>query len=138
MLAAAVALVALAGCAEQGVVRNDPGAQAETTCAANGFGAESPEHGDCVEALRRGRIFVGPNVSRTTLNSIYYQACLANNLPPVGCACLMNQLEHNGLSDRALRSLLINAGVIWQPPVSQFFDVTPVTITTQQCRLRFP
>ena len=43
-----------------------------------------------------------------------------------------------GLTDRGMRSLLINAGVIWQPPVSQFYDVTPINLTTQKCKLRYP
>jgi hypothetical protein len=138
MIVAAVAVAALTGCTERGVVSNQPGAQAEATCAAGGFAAGSQDYQDCVEALRRGRIYAGPEVGRSGLNSIYYQACVAANRPPVGCSCLVAQLQAYGLTDRGMRSLLINAGIIWQPPVSQFYDVTPINLTTQKCRLRYP
>ena len=65
-------------------------------------------------------------------------ARLAANHPEVGCGCLVTQLDAYGLTDRAMRSLLINAGVIWQPPVSQFYDVTPINLATYKCRLRYP
>jgi hypothetical protein len=138
MIATAVALAVLTGCTERGVVRNQPGSKAEAACAAGGIAAGSQDYQDCVEALSRGRIYAGQEVGRPTLDSLYYQACVAANRPPVGCACLVAQLQAFGLTDRGMRSLLINAGVIWQPPVSQFYDVTPINLTTQKCHLRFP
>jgi hypothetical protein len=137
-IVAAVAVAALAGCTERGVVSNQPGSQAEATCAAGGFAAGSQDYQDCVEALRRGRIYAGPDVGRSSLNSIYYQACVAANHPPVGCSCLVAQLEAYGMTDRGMRSLLINAGIIWQPPVSQFYDVTPINLATYKCHMRYP
>jgi len=138
MMVAALALGMLAGCAERSVVRNQTGSQAEATCAAGGFPAGSQDYQDCVEALRRGKIYVGPDAGRSTLDSLYNEACVAANRPPIGCSCLMTQLKAYGLTDRGMRSLLINAGVIWQPPVSQFYDVTPINLTTQKCHLRYP
>jgi len=139
MLVVALALGVLAGCAtDRGVVRNQAGSQAEATCAAGGFAAGSPDYRDCVEALQRGKIYVGPDVGRSTLDSLYYEGCVAANRPPIGCGCLMAELNAYGLTDRGMRSLLINAGVIWQPPVSQFYDVTPINLTTQKCKLRYP
>jgi hypothetical protein len=148
MVVVALALGALAGCfpPEGGglgsvfdiVVRNQTGSPAEATCAARGAAAGSPDYQDCVEALRRGKIYVGPDAHRDTLNGLYYQACVAANHPSIGCSCLVNQLGAYGLTDRGMRSLLINAGIIWQPPVSQFYDVTPINLTTQKCHLRYP
>jgi hypothetical protein len=138
MMVAAVALAALAGCTEAGVIHNQPGTQAEANCAAGGFAPGSQENQDCVEALKRGKLYAGPNVGRSGLNSLYYQACVAAKHPEVGCGCLVSQLEAYGLTDRAMRSLLINAGIIWQPPVSQFYDVTPINLAAYKCRLRFP
>jgi hypothetical protein len=139
MMVVALALAALAGCAtDRSVVRNQTGSQAEATCAAGGFPAGSQDYQDCVEALRRGKIYVGPDAGRSTLDSLYYQGCVAANRPEIGCGCLVAQLNAYGLTDRGMRSLLINAGVIWQPPVSQFYDVTPINLTTQKCHLRYP
>ena len=138
MVVAALALGALAGCAERSVVRSQAGTQADATCTAGGFPAGSQDYQDCVEALRRGKIYVGPDASRSTLDSLYYEGCVAANRPPTGCGCLMSQLGAYGLTDRGMRSLLINAGVIWQPPVSQFYDVTAINLTTQKCKLRYP
>ena len=138
MIVAAMALAALAGCTEGGVIHNQPGTQAEANCAAGGFAAGSQDYQDCVEALRRGKIYAGPDVGRSGLNSLFYQACVAGNRPPIGCGCLVSQLDAYGLTDRGMRSLLINAGVIWQPPVSQFYDVTPINLSTYKCHLRFP
>lgn len=139
MMVAGLALCALAGCAtDRGVVRDQTGSPAEATCASGGLAAGSQDYQDCVEALRRGKVYVGPNVGRGTLDSLYYQGCVAANRPEIGCGCLVAQLNAYGLTDRGMRSLLINAGVIWQPPVSAFYDVTPINLTTQKCKLRYP
>src|SRR5262245_59097988 len=103
-------LLGLGACASHDrVVRSTPGTQAEASCAAAGLAAGSKPYEDCLDALGRNLVYAPPGTGRSELNSLYYHACVDSGGAPVSCACLMNQLQGNGLKDDGLRGLLVKA-----------------------------
>src|SRR5262249_62311008 len=115
----------------------DP-SRADAACAARGLPAGSPDYQVCVEALHRGKAYAPPGTPRDELNSLFYQACVGRNNAPGACACLVAALQQYDLKDEGMRSLLLKAGAIYEPPGSGFINVTPIFIATDKCKLKFP
>ena len=137
-ITAALALTLLSACTGSEVVRGQGASQAEADCTASGIAPGTAFYQDCVEALRRGRAYASPAANRSELDSLFYRACVDANHPPVGCGCLVTELKSQGLDDRGMRTLLVQAGAIWQPPGTGLINVTPIDVSTRLCHLRFP
>lgn len=131
-------LLGLGACAHDSIVRESAGVQPEAACATTGLAPDSKPFQDCLEALRRNRVYAPPGIDRQELDTLYYRACVDAGQAPVPCGCLMNQLRANGLKENGLRGLLVKAGVLWPPPGGQFINAAPIDQANRQCKLAFP